>query len=182
VQQISSIVLVRNRLFHVCQPLSQLISFVVFAANLSLQLLHLCVAVVVQARLVLLELHKLVVQHLDLLFLGGKNVFVVSFESEVVHFSVTFVAYSVHFRVVQTQLTSLVATGFADGTAASLAVLHRYSIPDLELVSESHFTELAAVTFLQTDAFLVEIRRQRRLVKQPIVVGVLSESGESGGG
>ena len=48
-------------------------------------------------------------------------------------------------------------------------------------MGESHFTELAAVIFLQTDAFLVEIRRQSRLVKQPIVIGVLSESGEPGG-
>ena len=101
----------------------QLISLGVLASNLCLQHPELLFAVRLQLCFVFLQLHQLIVQHLNLGFLSCQDVFMVALEAEVVHLGVTLVANTMQGVVSARKLTSLIAAGLAHSPAAALAIL-----------------------------------------------------------
>ena len=94
-KEVAGVVLVSDFGLELGQFVVELISFRILGAHLSLQVLNLGVAVILQPLLVLLELDELIVEHLNLFLLSSKHIFVVPLESEVVHLGVTLVAYAI---------------------------------------------------------------------------------------
>ncbi len=105
----------------------------------------------------------------------------VSFQSEVVHFSVAFVTYSVQLIIVQGELSPLVTADFTNRPSATLTVFHWYSIHNFELVCKGSFTELASFGLLHFHTFQIEVWWQSWLIEEPIVIEIWRKSVSRGG-
>ena len=78
----------------------ELISFRVLGSYLSLQVFNLRIAVILQPLLIFLQLDELIVEHLNLFLLGGEDVLVISFKSEIIHLRVALITYAIHSVII----------------------------------------------------------------------------------
>ena len=140
VEEIACIVLMCNLLLQLIEPVVQLVPLRILGPHFSLEVFHLDIAVLLQLLLVLLQLHKLIVEHLDFLLLGCQHVLMVPLQPEVVHLSVTFVTNTMQCRIIFGQLTPLITASLADGTATALAILLRVAVHQLDLAGERRLT------------------------------------------
>ena len=170
VEEVASIILMCNLLLQLIQSIVELVSLRILDPDLGLQLSHLCVAIFLQLLLVFLELHQLIVEHLDLLFLGGENVLMVPLQSKVVHLGVALITHPIKRGVVLGQLAPLITASLTDGSPAALTVFLRIPLQQLDLPREGSLAEHAVVCLLFADFANIEGLWEGGLVEQAIRV------------
>ena len=96
VEEIASVVLVSDLCLELGQFVVELISFRILRSHLGLQFLNLRITVILQPLLIFLQLDELVIEHLNLFLLGGKDILMVPLESEIVHLGVALITHTIH--------------------------------------------------------------------------------------
>ena len=164
VQEVASVVLVRDLGLQLGEAFIEFVSLRILRSDFCLQILHLCLAVILQLLLVFLKLHQLVVEHLDLFLLCSENVLMVALKPVVVHLSVTLVTYSMWIRIVFGEWAALVTTGVTDCAAASLTVLLDVTMQDFKLACECSLAQHASVRVELSNGPQIESLRQGGLL------------------
>ena len=94
-EEVASVVLMSDLLLQLVQSLVQVVSLRIFLPNFCLEISHFSLAVFLKLLFVFLELHELIIEHLNLFLLRSEYIFVVALESEIVHFRVTLIAHTI---------------------------------------------------------------------------------------
>lgn len=94
-EEVASVVLMSDLLLQLVKSLVQVVSLRIFLPNFYLEISYFSLAIFLKLLFVFLELHELIIEHLNLFLLRSEHIFVVALESEIVHFGVTLIAHTI---------------------------------------------------------------------------------------